>query len=54
MSSSISLATWCSVTVRLSFDVAVCVPLAERPPPVGPPLVPLPACIQSPPPYHIP
>lgn len=31
MSSSMSLATWCSVTVRLSLDDAVWLPLELRP-----------------------
>ena len=47
MSSSMSLATWCSVTVRLSLDDAVWLPLELRP---RAPLL-LPAWIQSPPPY---
>ena len=38
MSSSISLATWCSVTVRLSLEDAVWLPLEVRP--RAPPLVP--------------
>ena len=47
MSSSMSLATWCSVTVRLSLDDAVWLPLELRP---RAPLL-APAWIQSPPPY---
>lgn len=42
MSSSISFATWCSVTVMLSFVDAVCAPR-----PIPPPLL---DCRQSPPP----